>query len=171
MLNRSRRVSPEQLLRIADAVPAVVALYDISTAEYLYVNKAITPVMGYSPEEFVSGGLGFAVSLVHPEDVEELLARNQEALDLANLSMAADDEMIANFEYRMRHKDGRYRWVKTDGTVFGRGPEGNVELILNVTMDISEQKQSEMRLKRSLKLLGQALGVDDGMIEERDVGF
>lgn len=171
MLNRDRRVSPEQLLRIADSVPAVVALYDISTAEYLYVNKAITHVMGYTPEEFVEGGLGFAVSLVHPDDVQELLAKNQEALDLANIRMAENDESIANFEYRTLHKDGRYRWVKTDGTVFGRAEDGSVQLILNVTMDISDQKKTEARLERSLKMLGQALQVEGGMIEERDVEF
>lgn len=166
---RGSRISPAQLLRIAESVPAVVAVYDLTTAQYLYVNKALRSVLGYEPEEFIDGGLGFAVSLVHPEDVQDLLARNQEALDLANLSMAADDEPIASFEYRMLHKDGKYRWVKTDGTVFGRADDGTVQLILNVSIDITDQKRNEERLKRSLRLLGQALGVEGRILEDREI--
>jgi PAS domain S-box-containing protein len=155
-------ISASQLLRIADSVPAAVAVYDVSTARYLYVNKAVTAVMGYRPEELLLGGLAFVVSLVHPDDVEELLAKNQEALDMANMMMAVEDEPIASFEYRMKHKDGKYRWVKTDGTVFGRADDGNVKLILNVTTDISEQKRAEIRLRRGMEILQQALK-DDGI--------
>jgi PAS domain S-box-containing protein len=165
MPERDPRVSPDQLLRIADAMPAVVAVYDINTARYLYVNKAITAILGYRPEEFVSGGLGFVVSLVHPDDVQELLTKNQEALDMANMLMAEEDEPIASFEYRMLHKNGKYRWVKTDGTVFGRSFDGTVELILNVTTDITKQKSTGIRLRRGLKLLEQVLD-DDGIPRE-----
>jgi PAS domain S-box-containing protein len=158
------KISAAQLQRIADAVPAVVAVYDVTTAQYLFVNKAVYGVMGYRPEEFLFGGLAFAVSLVHPDDVEDLLDRNQEKLDMANMMMAAEDEQIASFEYRMKHKNGTYRWVKTDGTVFGRSDDGNVQLILNVTTDISEQKRTEIRLRRGMEILQQALE-DDGLGE------
>jgi PAS domain S-box-containing protein len=164
------RLGREQMLRIADAVPAVVAVYNISTAQYLYVNNALTTIMGYSPEEFIEGGLGFAVAIVHPDDVQDLLDKNQQALDMANMQMAADDDLIASFEYRMLHKDGKYRWVKTDGTVFGRTLDGSVELILNVTIDISEQKKTEIRLRRGLELMERALDVQR-TIGERDVEF
>lgn len=163
MRDENSSVSTEQLLRIADSVPAVVAVYSVTTAQYLYVNKAITAIWGYKPEEFMEGGLGFAVSLVHPDDVQELLAKNQEALDMADMLMAEEDEPIASFEYRTLHKDGKYRWVKTDGTVFGRSPNGSVELILNVTIDISAQKRTELRLRRGLKQMEQVLD-DEGNI-------
>ena len=169
MPEKHPRLSPEQLMRIADQVPAVLAVYDITTAQYLYVNKAIKTVLGYKPEEFLAGGLGFVVSLVHPDDVKDLLAKNQEALDMANMLMAEEDEPIAAFEYRMLHKDGKFRWVKTHGTVFGRADDGSVQLILNVTLDISDQKRAQIHLRRSLKLLGQDM--EDGGFEERDVEF
>jgi PAS domain S-box-containing protein len=169
MLKQGPLLSPEQLLRIADAMPAVVVVYDINTAQYLYVNKAVTAVMGYEPEELIAGGLGLVVSLVHPDDVQELLVKNQEALDMANLAMTEEDEAIATFEYRTMHKDGTYRWVKTDGTVFGRSPDGSVELILNVTMDISEQKRTGIRIRRGLELLERAL--DGSRTIEPDIEF
>jgi PAS domain S-box-containing protein len=168
MQDKGPQVSTGQLLRIADAVPAAVTVYNIHTAQYIYANKAATAVMGYEPEEFISGGLAFVVSLVHPDDVQELLAKNEEALDMANILMAEVDEPIASFVYRMLHKDGKYRWVKTDGTVFGRSSDGGVELILNITVDISAQKQTEIRLRHGLKQMEQMLD-EGGLVQERDM--
>jgi PAS domain S-box-containing protein len=162
------RLNLEQLMGIADAVPAAIAVYSVRTAEYLYMSKAVIEILGYTPDEFLQGGLGFVVTLVHPDDVEELLAKNQAALDMANLQMAETGEPIAAFEYRMRHKDGSYRRVRTHGTVFGRTPDGSVEQILNVTLDISDVEPTDARMKRSLRILGQALGVEGGTLEERD---
>jgi PAS domain-containing protein len=109
MPTRGPGLTEKQLLRIADLVPAMVALYNIKTAKYLYVNRAVRSVLGYSSKEFVDGGLGFAVSLVHPEDIKDLLAKNQKALDAANRQPAGDGETIVDFEYRMRHKDAGRR--------------------------------------------------------------
>src|SRR5262249_13678224 len=137
------RISSGQIRRIADGVPAIVALYSVKTARYWYVNQTIQTILGYTPAEFVAGGLGFAVALVHPDDVQGLLAKNQAALEMYRVRPADGVEPVVAFEYRMRHKDGHHLWVKTDGTVFGRAGDGSVELILNVTLNITEHKRTE----------------------------
>jgi len=157
MVGRGSRISEEQLRRIADIIPAIVALYSVKTAQYLYVNQAIETVLGYTPDEFLGGGLGCAVAMVHPEDVQGLLAKNQAALDAYREQPANGKEPVVAFEYRMRHKDGHYLWVQTDGTVFGRAIDGSVELILNVSINITEQKQTEEQLKHSMRALEQML--------------
>jgi PAS domain S-box-containing protein len=148
----AKTIDQQVLQRIADAVPALVALYSIKTGEYLYVNAAAKRLLGVEPEEFISGGLEFAVGLVHPADITPLLEKNQQALETANQKTAKDSEPIVSFEYRMKHKDGGWRWVRTEGTVFSR-VNGQVDQILNVTLDITEQHQTEERLKASLKSL------------------
>jgi PAS domain S-box-containing protein len=139
--------------RIADAVPALVAVYNIQTGQYLYANRALTKILGYTPEELIEGGMDFAVSLIHPEDSARLLEQNQAALEAANKMPDQDEEPIAEFEYRMRHKNGSWRWVHTEGTVFSRSADGQVELILNVSLDITDRKVAENQLRKSLKIL------------------
>jgi PAS domain S-box-containing protein len=149
---KAKPLGLSMLLRISDCVPALVALYDINTGEYLYVNKAVKRLLGYTPKEFTDGGLEFAVSLVHPEDIGPLMKKNQKALDAATLKPADSDEPIVGFDYRMRHKNGTWRWMHTDGTIFSR-KNGRVERILNVSLDITERKSAELQLARSLKIL------------------
>ena len=157
MSGESKFVTQKMLQRIADSVPALVALYDIKSARYLYVNRASQRLLGYPPQQFIDGGLGFAVSIVHPDDIQRLLAENQTVLDAANAQTQDTDEPIAAFEYRMRRADGEYRWFLTEGTVFGRAEDGTVQFILNVSLDISEHKRTESALKRSMTALEQAL--------------
>jgi PAS domain S-box-containing protein len=160
MPGKGQFVTQSTLLRIADAVPALIGLYDIKSAEYLYVNRAANKLLGYTPEQFTEGGLGFAVSIVHPDDIQRLLAENQAALEKANAQTVDMDEPIVVFEYRMKRADGEYRWFLTEGTVFGRADDGTVQYILNVTLDISERKKTESALQSSLTALEKALKVE-----------
>jgi PAS domain S-box-containing protein len=153
-------IEKKSLERIADSVPALIALYSIKSGEYIYVNKALTRILGYEPEEFTSGGLEFVASLVHHEDLPRILAKNQKALDEANANPDTENEIIASFEYRMLHKDGRWRWVHTEGTIFERNAKGQVELVLNVSVDITDRKEAELRLKRSLQMLDNVLSAE-----------
>ena len=152
-------VSKEQFRRIADLVPAIVALYSVKSGQYLYVNQAMKRVLGYDPEEWTRGGLSFAVALIHPDDVQPLLAKNQKALHKVNAQTEGGSEFVRSFEYRLRHKNGEYLWVRTDGTVFGWDEDGSVDLILNVTMDINEHKRTLSQLQHSYSALEEVMKI------------
>jgi PAS domain S-box-containing protein len=102
---------------IADLVPALIAIYDLETGEYRYVNQSIRKMLGYKPEDLLKGGIRFVVSLVHPDDIDEVMAKNDEAVQKIQHakpgSLARDP--IVSFEYRMRHKNGSYVWPKKPG--------------------------------------------------------
>ncbi len=138
------------LSSITEQVPGLIVVYNINTGEYVYVNSAVTKLLGYKPEDFINGGLEFAASIVHPEDLPLIMAQNNEALQTANsnLPTSPDNEIIASFNYRMKHKDGSYRWFHTDGSVLNRNPEGKVELVLNVSIDVTGEKEAALELKR-----------------------
>jgi PAS domain S-box-containing protein len=133
---------------VLDAVPAMVGVYNLKTGQYIYVNKAIKKLLGYTRSDFMDKGLQFVTSLVHPEDLEKVIKENQAALEKANkFKHTPDKDPIVNFEYRMKHKNGKYLWLHTDGSVFSRDSKGKVESVLNVSMDITQRKLTESNIK------------------------
>ncbi|MBX4187118.1 MAG: EAL domain-containing protein [Candidatus Doudnabacteria bacterium] len=133
--------------KVADSSPGMIAVYNIKTGEYLYVNSAIRKILGYEPEEFTRGGYNFVISLLHPDDLPSIGEKNGEALRKANSEAIPDNESIVNFEYRMRHKDGSYRWLHSDGSVFSRDANGQVDCVLNISVDITKRKETEGRME------------------------
>ncbi len=143
------------LERLVENVPAMIAVYDIRSGEYLYVNKAVRKLLGYSPKDFMSQGMAFVSTLVYPGDYQRILDENQQVLVIANKQKTKG--VIASFEYRMRHKKGHWVWLKTDGSIYGRDTNGNVQQVLNVSVDITERKQAEQRLEKLGKRLEESV--------------
>lgn len=149
MKNKSHQSqsTPIDFKNVSNAVPAMVAVYNIHTGEYLFVNDAVTKILGYKPEEITKKGLAFVSSLVHPDDNILINERNAKALKEANKKTHSPTlDPIVNFEFRIRHKDGKYRWLHTDGSVFSRNAEGKVECVLNASLDITQRKETEEKL-------------------------
>lgn len=126
---------------IADITPSLIAAYNINTGKYIFINKALKKLLGYEPEEVFEKGVEFFMELIHPDDLNSLLKKNAEALQHANngSNKNADNEVIAEFQYRLRHKSGEYRWFHTYGTIFSRDKEGKVEYVLNISVDVTQQ--------------------------------
>jgi PAS domain S-box-containing protein len=95
-----------------------------------YVSPSITPIMGYSQEDFVGSS---ALILVHPGDLDHM----QQVLGAI---MQGGDQPI-RAEYRLRCADGTYRWFEATATNWLEDPE--VEAIVGHFHDITERKQAE----------------------------
>jgi diguanylate cyclase (GGDEF)-like protein/PAS domain S-box-containing protein len=94
-------------------------------------------MLGYAPEAWASS-LETSRNLIHPDDVK-----------LTSAALRADlvgqvDRM--NVEYRMRHCDGRYRWVLCRGQVVARDADGKALRIVGTHKDISERKALAQQL-------------------------
>src|SRR2546421_2437551 len=112
-----------------------------------YVSPSITPIMGYSPEEFVGSS---ALILVHPDDLDQMQ-------QVFGAIMQGGDQPI-RAEYRLRCVDGTYRWFEATATNWLEGPE--VGAIVGHFHDITERKQAEERvqfLSEASKLLASSL--------------
>ena len=64
-------------------------------------------------------------------------------------------------EYRLRHADGRWRWVLARGHAQTWTPDGKVERILGTHVDISGYKELESQLREREALLGEAERLGD----------
>lgn len=134
--------------KIANATPALITSYSIKTGQYRFISEGLQKILGYDPKVPLSKGVQFFVDIMHPDDLADTMSKNAQALELANSGQPVMDnrEMIVEFEYRIMHADGQYRWFHTYGTVFDRDAEGQVEYILNISIDITERKEMETAL-------------------------
>jgi len=124
------RIQREQWFRtlVEHISDAIVLLTSEGTV--LYLSPSVVRVTGYTPEERV-GGNGFA--LVHPDDLEYTSQRLSDLLD--------HPEEVITIEYRLRHKDGAFRWMEGTATNLLHDPVIGA-LVVNFR-DITERKQAE----------------------------
>ncbi len=127
---------------LADLLPAITAVVDVPRWGYRFVSSATRPILGYPSERFLAGGLAFAREIVHPEDwppIERGLRR----------PVSSVDALHWHHTYRVRHADGRWRWLHTTSAVLERDPVGVPELIAGVTVDVSDRMAVEATLRET----------------------
>jgi PAS domain S-box-containing protein len=146
-IERQLRANREFVNKIANTTPSLIASYNINTGKYTFINQAFQKILGYDPAEVMEKGIDFFEGIVHPDDIGPVMEKNRMALNEANGNPPeSGEEMIVEFKYRMRHKDGQWRWFHTYGTIFDRNDRNLVEHVLNVSVDITEQEEAEQLL-------------------------
>lgn len=113
--------------------------WNLKTDEVTY-SPAYYAMLGYNAEEWNLGTIGVWVDLLHPDDRKRIenLARNK-------LQSCGHYQI----EFRLRAKDGSYRWVLSRGKVVERDELGAPTRAVGTHTDITEQKISEASLKES----------------------
>jgi two-component system cell cycle sensor histidine kinase/response regulator CckA len=118
------------------ATPDIVYVFDIREQQFIYTNQNVYAIIGYTQEEIAKMGADLWVKLIHPEDIAH-------AKQTPERWEGVDDGVILTAEYRMKTKDGVWRWLQGRDTVFKRMEDGKVQLIIGTANDITERKQSE----------------------------
>lgn len=140
------RESQTFIRKITDATPSIIASYNVNTGQYVYISEGLQKLLGYDTTEVMQKGVSFFAGIMHPDDLGPVMEKNTKALEEASAPGAREDG-VTEFTYRMKHADGDYRWFHTYGTVFDRNKEGRVEHILNISLDVTEQKQALQIIK------------------------
>mgnify|MGYP005837241057 CR=1 FL=1 len=126
--------------KIAQTMPSIVYVYDLRENLSVYTNRQVTAVLGYTPEEIQRMGRDLKWLIMHPDDVPRLLKQREWLLH-------ADDDAVVTLEYRVRHRDRSWRWLRSQETVFTRNAAGQVMQLLGVAQDITTCKFEEQRLQ------------------------
>jgi PAS domain S-box-containing protein len=136
-------------------------------SRYIYINPPIERLLGYPAERFLKEGPAFTISLMHPEDLERVTRKHNERLAELNAGGASMQGRYTHIdEYRLRHRDGSWKWVRSSAIVFEQTESGDVLSVLGVAQDITEQRELEqkMRLSERMASLGQmAAGMAHGI--------
>ena len=131
----------EALLKgLGSTMPNIIYLYDLKTQRVCFTAGAESRPLGYRPQQFIEMGNTLVPQLVHPDDQDRVAAH------LGDLARLGDGE-ISSIEYRVRHLDGRYRHFHSRETVFNRDDAGEVELILGVSEDVTEQDRMQEEVR------------------------
>jgi PAS domain S-box-containing protein len=127
--------------QIAELTPVVINVFDLVTERDTYISTDIVNLVGYTAEEIAR--MDDPISpFWHPDDIP--IARE----NLARSKWAADGE-VNEFEYRVRHRNGEWRWLATRSMPFRRNEQGEVRQIVTATLDVTERKRVEEELQRA----------------------
>lgn len=122
-------------------IPRTIFDRDSDLRQYLWYSPRVYELLGCSDEELPNTVLGW-MNLVHPEDLPRM-ARLAEARINKKTSFA--------LEYRLRLKDGTYRWFSTKGDIMP-GKDKSTFLIAGSFRDVHRRRTAEQDLLASKKL-------------------
>ncbi|MBS1873535.1 MAG: PAS domain S-box protein [Acidobacteria bacterium] len=115
--------------------------WDLRTNKVVYSNEW-KALFGYGEEE-IGDDFGEWELRVHQDDVERMVADLKAYLETRGRGYEA--------EFRMRRKDGAYRWILARGAVL-YGADGQPERMLGSHADITDRKRLEQQNWQSRKL-------------------
>jgi PAS domain S-box-containing protein len=130
---RRRLADREQIFQlITENAADMIAVID-RDGRRIYNSPAYQKILGYDPEELSATS---SMDQIHPDD----LARVREASAKANSTGRGE-----RLEYRIRHKDGSWRFLESTASAI-RSLKGEPNGLVIVNRDITERKRAEEKL-------------------------
>ncbi|MBL8214002.1 MAG: PAS domain S-box protein [Bryobacterales bacterium] len=145
-MEREASEKGELIRAITSVAPVLLYVYDLQTGRNIWINEALSHILGYSVAELHQMGPSLLGTLLHPEDGAQYPAH------FARLRMLAEGE-TAEFEYRMRHRDGGWVWLLSYERAFRRDERGVVVQIVGSAQDITLRREIENENARNMRLL------------------
>lgn len=128
--------------------------------QVIHVSSSITPILGYTPEDFLHSKLVYA-DLIHPDDIQRVKAEVNQAIHHQNAE-------FTHQIYRIKDKSGNYRHVY-DHTKIIRNAKGEVVEFHGYISDETDILEQKTRLE--LVLEGTHLGMWDWYPQTNEVMF
>ncbi len=152
---RAQSSSERRLIALTEHARDIITIAG-ADGRLQYVSGGVRNSLGYTSEERQSK---FIFDHIHPDDCEELRTKYQQLV-------AGEIEGFSR-EYRIRHKDGSYRWLESSYVSALDNPlVGGV--VIN-SRDITERKQAEFKLAQREEVFRLAADAVDGVIFEWDI--
>lgn len=129
------RLSEHKFRTLVEDAYAVIYTLNLE-GEFQYLSSNLFTLLGYAPEEL--SGLHFA-NIVHPDDMAHCKAFMQRVY--------ASKTRQGNLEYRVRHRNGEWRWHVTNASPL-HDVDGQLIGMIGNAHDVSERKAHETRMSR-----------------------
>jgi diguanylate cyclase (GGDEF)-like protein/PAS domain S-box-containing protein len=100
-------------------------------------SDQVSDITGYSMDELRAGPIHW-LSHIHPHDLASVRAAMQAHLEGRTPSYSS--------EYRIRCKDGSWKWIHSRGVLVARSPEGEPCRVTGLLADITASKEADERV-------------------------
>lgn len=153
--------------KITDITPSIILAYNLPGDRFVFVNQSLEKQLGYTTEEVENQSMNFFIGLIHPDDLPSLASKYQRISEAHRLdpNTPYEDEII-EFKYRILHKNGKYRWFHTYGTVFTRNRNNVVEDVVTISVDITDEVNAIVELIKKNEDLRKSEERYYGMVNE-----
>ena len=143
LIDITKRKKAEEALRKSEETfrgfveNATELVYSLSLdGTFIYVAPSVTELLGYDLHELLGKHYSF---MVHPDDLPMCDAFFRE--------LVSTGRQRAGAEYRVRRKDGDWRWHTSNASAL-KDAGGNVVSYVGISRDITERKRTEEELRR-----------------------
>ncbi|HEY1242933.1 MAG TPA: PAS domain S-box protein [Bryobacteraceae bacterium] len=124
----------------------------------VYYSPSYFRILGFEPGAF-PGTLQAWRELVHPEDLERTVQVNMDCVEGRSESFVV--------EYRLKARDGQWRWILGRGKCLNRDAHGRATRLIGTHVDISERKRVEEALRRSEEAITRSRDELEVRVQER----
>ena len=129
--------------RLLATLPGLVYLCDLRDGRNAYLGQDLAEWLGHKP------GSGAPDLAIHPDDAEAVRTHH------ARLAGAAD-EALCVLEFRVRHADGGWHWLRSREVVFLRDAQGVPVQTLGTFEDFTSERDAREKLQASEELFSRA---------------
>jgi PAS domain S-box-containing protein len=126
--------------KITDFFPAIIYIYDADSKKLKYINRKVTDLLGYTLNDIINLDDDL-LKIVHKDDLDLVKKELQKFYTLH------DNESHA-FNARLNHKTGHWKYFRIMGTVLHRASTGQVDTILFIAQDVTEETETGNKFKR-----------------------
>lgn len=109
-----------------------------------YLNPAYFRMLGYEPGELGPDMNDNFYNQIHPDDRD---------LIMANIRKRMEEEGAYEVEFRMRCKDGSYKWILSRGKVVSCDHSGKPVRAVGTHTDLTTRKNLEIKLRKTVEEL------------------
>ena len=125
--------------KILQTSPNLIYIYDIYEKRNVYSNREVVDFLGYTPEQIKEFGSKLFDNILHPDDAINV-ANHHNKFSTINYGD------ILEVEYRMKHVNGEWHWLKSRDVLFIKNDQ-NINLqILGTAEDITDRKNTELEI-------------------------
>lgn len=117
---------------------------DIKTGKVTF-NENKVKMLGYSMNDFKDADYKSFTNLLHPDDHDRVMQAMKDHLE--------DKTEAYDVEYRIKAKNGTYKWYYDKGSIVERERNRKPSVIKGIVIDITKVKQSQNLEKLSNKVL------------------